>query len=108
VGVLAMNISGPGCMTWHDVLIEKGFEPSVSESLIGFISWNREKGPAKLGENITKALSGYKGTVFAVDTVSINYNDRGLLFVSAEISEETAKRMFEAIMEYEQQVVYKI
>jgi hypothetical protein len=94
------------CKTWQDVLIEKGFEFSTSKSLIGFISWNDGEEFNKLGKKITQVLSGYQGKVFAKDVVSTNFNDKGLLFLDTETSEESANKIFDAIMSYEQNDVY--
>jgi hypothetical protein len=94
------------CKTWKDVLIEKNFEFSISESLIGFISWNKGEEFSKLGKKITEILSAYQGRVFVKDVVSTNFNDKGLLFLNTEISEDGANKMFEAIMSYEQENVY--
>lgn len=101
-----MNIDNTCCKTWHDVLIEKGFDSTTSKSLIGFISWNKGEEFSKLGTEITQLLSGYEGRVFAKDVSAVNYNDKGLLFFSSDIPEEIANKIFEAIMSYEQNNVY--
>jgi hypothetical protein len=92
--------------TWHDVLIENGFEPGKVKSLIGFISWNKGDEFAYLGREITEVLSGYEGRVFVKDTVSSEYGDKALMFFSQDITGSTANRMFEVIMNYEQNHVY--
>lgn len=94
------------CDTWHDVLIENGFDSSEAKSLIGFVSWNKGEEFAHLGREITEILSDYEGRVFAKDAVSGSYGDKALLFFDKDISEETAGKMFEAIMNYEQKQVY--
>jgi hypothetical protein len=94
------------CKTWQEVLIEKGFEFSTSKALIGFISWNEGEEFNKLGKKITEVLSGYQGRVIVKDVVSTNFNDKGLLFLNAEISEESATKIFDTIMSYEQNNVY--
>jgi hypothetical protein len=94
------------CKTWQDVLVDEGFEDSISKSLIGFIAWNKGEEFTKLGKKVTKVLSGYQGRVLVKDVVSTNFNDKGLLFLNAEITEEVANKMFGAIMSYEQNNVY--
>ncbi|WP_097028288.1 hypothetical protein [Clostridium peptidivorans] len=94
------------CNTWHDVLIEKGFDSSEARSLIGFISWNKGDEFVHLGKEITEILAGHEGKVFAKDAVSSSYGDKALLFFDKDIPEETASKMFEAIMNYEQKEVY--
>lgn len=94
------------CNTWHDVLIESGFDSSDARSLIGFISWNKGEEFAHLGREITEVLSDHEGKVFAKDAVSSSYGDKALLFFDKDISEETANKMFEAIMKYEQKQIY--
>ncbi|MEQ8196714.1 MAG: hypothetical protein ABRQ27_01665 [Clostridiaceae bacterium] len=94
------------CKTWHDVLIEKGFDSSSSRSLIGFLSWNRGEEFRNIGKEITEIFSGYEGKVFARDVVSSKYNDKGILFFNDEISQDIANEMFDAIMSYEQNEVY--
>lgn len=94
------------CDTWHDVLIENGFDSSTAKSLIGFVSWNKGDEFVHLGREITELLSDHEGKVFAKDAVSSSYGDKALLFFSRDISEETANKMFEVIMNYEQNEVY--
>ena len=101
-----MDLCNIECKTWQDVLIEKNFEFSTSKSLIGFISWNEGENFNKLGKKITEVLSGHQGKVFVADVVSTNFNDKGLLFLNTETSEETANKIFDAIMSYEQNNVY--
>lgn len=102
-----LDLCNTKCKTWQDVLIEKNFESSTSKSLIGFISWNKGEEFNKLGEKITEVLSGYQGKIFAKDVVSTNFNDKGLLFLNTEISKESANKIFDTIMSYEQNNVYK-
>ena len=101
-----MDLQNANCKTWQNVLIEKGFDVATAKTLIGFLSWNRDEEFSKLGKEITEILSGYKGSIFAKDVVSTNFNDKGILFFSSDISQETANRIFEAIMGYEQNDVY--
>lgn len=101
-----MDLYNTKCKTWQEVLIEKGFESSISKSLIGFISWNRGEEFNKLGKKITEVLSEHQGKVVVKDVVSANFNDKGLLFLNAEVAEEAANKMFEVIMGYEQDNVY--
>jgi hypothetical protein len=104
--VFVLDLCNTTCKTWQDVLIEKDFESSISESLIGFISWNKGEEFSKLGKKITEVLSTYQGRVFVKDVASANFNDRGLLFLNTEIPEDAANKMFDAIMSYEQNNVY--
>ena len=101
-----MNLHNTDCKTWQDVLLEKGFDYSTAKALVGFLSWNRGEEFSKLGNEITEMLSGYEGKVFAKDVVSLNYNDKGILFFNTDISEEIANKIFEEIMSYEQDDVY--
>lgn len=103
-----MNIADIKNSTWHDVLIKSGFEPSTSKSLIGFISWNKGDEFPKLGTEITEVLSDYEGRIFAKDAVSRVYGDKALLFFEKDIPQETAGKMFDAIMDYEQNEVYRL
>ncbi len=103
---MVLSLDNICCKTWQDVLIEKGFDSSTAKALIGFISWNKGEEFFKLGTEITQLLSGYEGKVFAKDVTAINYNDKGLLFFSTDISQEIANKIFEAIMSYEQNNVY--
>lgn len=93
-------------ITWQDVLIRKGFDPSISKAFIGFISWNRGEEFTKLGREITQVLSDHEGKVFAKDAVSRKYNDKGLLFFSTDLSEDIANEIFDSIMDCEQKEVY--
>jgi hypothetical protein len=101
-----LDLYNTKCKTWQEVLIEKGFEPSISKALIGFISWNRGEEFNKLGKKITEVLSEHQGKVVVKDVVSANFNDKGLLFLNAETTEEAANKIFEVIMGYEQDNVY--
>jgi hypothetical protein len=101
-----MTNSELSCDTWHDVLIKNGFDSREARSLIGFVSWNKGEEFAYLGREITEVLSDYEGKVFAKDAVSSTYGDKALLFFNQDLSEETASRMFEVIMNYEQNEVY--
>lgn len=94
------------CDTWHDVLMQNGFDASSAKSLIGFVSWNKGDEFPHLGREITEILSGYEGKVFAKDAVSSIYGDKALLFLNKDTSEETANKMFDVIMNYEQNKVY--
>lgn len=94
-------------LTWHDVLRKKGFDDSTSESLIGFISWEKDNIYPNLGKEITDVLTDYRGKVIAKDVLSNKYGDQGILFLNANLPEKTIKNMFEAIMEYEHEDVYK-
>jgi hypothetical protein len=96
------------CLTWCDVLEKKGFEPSVSKSFIGFVSWNEDDRDLSLGEKISEVLKEHKGRVFPRDVKSTNYNDNGLLFFNNEISDEIARDIFDTIMEHEQEEVYNM
>jgi hypothetical protein len=96
------------CLTWKDVLINKGFDASVYESFIGFVSWNKGEEVFHLGEKISKALEGYEGKVIAKDSRGTRYNDSGLLFFNEEISDEIVADVFNCIMNYEQEEVYNI
>jgi hypothetical protein len=96
------------CITWRDVLVNKGFEPSIYESFIGFVTWNKDDQISQLGEKISKALEGHEGKVVAKDAQAKKYNDSGLLFFNEEISEEIVSDIFNAIMEYEQEKVYNM
>lgn len=103
---MLLNTYNIKCKTWHDVLLEKGFNSSNSTPLIGFISWNKGEEFTKIGREITEVLSGYEGRLFVKDVVSINYNDKGLMFFSSEIPDDVSNKMFDAIMSYEQNNVY--
>lgn len=102
-----MKDENQNCTTWRDVLTDHGIDAATSKSLIGFLSWNRDEPAPLLGKDITTVLSSHRGNVIVKDVGSMNYNDRGLLFVERDISEETANRMFDIIMKYEQKDVYK-
>ena len=101
-----MDLCDIKCKTWKEILVDEGFEDSISKSLIGFIAWNKGEEFTKLGKKVTQVLSGYQGRVLVKDVVSTNFNDKGLLFLNAEIPEEVANKMFGAIMSYEQNNVY--
>lgn len=94
------------CKTWQDVLDEKGFDPAISKSLIGFISWNKGEKFTKLGKELTELLSDHEGRVFFKDVSSSKYNDTGLVLFNTDISEDIANKVFDAIMSYEQNDVY--
>lgn len=94
------------CDTWHDILIKNGLDYSTTKSFIGFVSWNKGDEFVHLGREITEILFGYEGRVFAKDAVSSIYGDKALLFFDQDVSEETAGRIFEIIMNYEQNEVY--
>ncbi|WP_139264281.1 hypothetical protein [Clostridium magnum] len=94
------------CKTWQDVLIEKGFDPVLSKSFIGFISWNKGEKFTKLGKELTELLLDHRGSVFIKDVSSSKYNDTGLVLFNTDISEDVADEVFEAIMDYEQNNVY--
>lgn len=93
--------------TWQDVLVEKGIDEVAANSLIGFVSWNRDEPSPLIGKDITDILMDSRGNVIAKDVGSKSYNDRGLLFVNKELDSETANEIFDVIMEYEQEKVYK-
>lgn len=101
-----MSICDIKCKTWHDVLIEKGFDPSTAKSLIGFVSWNKGEEFNHLGREITEIYAGYEGKVLAKDVISCKFNDKGILFFNKEVSESVANKIFDAIMGYEQNNVY--
>lgn len=105
-GGLIMNADNMKNTTWHDVLIKNGFDSSSSKSLIGFISWNKGDEFPKLGTEITEVLSDYEGRVFAKDAINKVYGDKALLFFDRDISQDTANKMFDVIMGYEQNEVY--
>lgn len=96
------------CLTWKDVLINKGFETSICEAFIGFISWNKDEEIFHLGEKISNALEGYEGKVVAKDVKATKYNDKGLLFFNGGVSDEILIDVFNSIMEYEQEEVYNM
>jgi hypothetical protein len=52
-------------------------------------------------------LKDSHGNVIVQDVGSKSYNDRGLLFINKEIDSETANEIFNIIMGYEQEKVYK-
>lgn len=94
------------CITWHEVLINKGINPEMSKSLIGFTSWNQNEIPNKLGKHITDILQEYSGKVIVKDVVGTRYNDIGLLFLSNDIPQDVSTTVFDIIMNYEQEEVY--
>lgn len=94
------------CKTWQDVLTEKGFDSTISKSLIGFISWNKGEKFTKLGKELTELLSDHEGRVFFKDVLSNKFNDTGLVLFNTDISEDVANEVFDAIMSYEQNNVY--
>ena len=93
--------------TWQDVLVEQGIGESTAKSMIGFISWNRDEPSPLIGKDITDILKDGHENVIVKDVGSKSYNDRGLLFINNEIDSETANEIFDIIMEYEQEKVYK-
>jgi hypothetical protein len=94
------------CLTWHEVLMKKGISPEIAKSLIGFTTWNQNEVPDKLGKHITDILKEYRGKVIAKDVVGTDYNDLGLLFLNNDIPEDMATKVFDTIMNYEQEEVY--
>ena len=96
------------CLTWHEILIKKGINPEMSKSLIGFTSWNQNEIPDKLGKHITDILKEHSGKVVVKDVVGTRYNDIGLLFFKNNIPEDVATKVFDIIMNYEQEEVYDI
>ena len=96
----------PLCLTWHEVLVNKGIDPEMAKSLIGFTSWNQNEIHDKLGKHITDILKEYSGKVIAKDVIGTRYNDIGLLFLSKDIPEDVATEVFDTIMNYEQEEVY--
>lgn len=98
-----MNISN---ITWKDVLVNKGFNKSTADSLIGFISWKEDEIFSKLGQEINDVLNGYEGKVVAKDVISDKHNDKGLLFVNNDLSQEVANSIFNTILDFEHNVVY--
>ena len=96
------------CLTWHEVLIEKGINPEISKSLIGFTSWNQKELPDKLGKHITDILQEYSGNVIVKDVIGTKYNDIGLLFLNNDMLQDVATNVFDTIMKYEQEHVYDI
>lgn len=96
------------CLTWHEVLIEKGINPEIANSLIGFTSWNQVEFPDKLGKHITAILKEYSGNVIVKDVIGTKYNDIGLLFLNNDMPQDIATNVFDIIMKYEQEEVYEI
>jgi hypothetical protein len=94
------------CITWHEVLMKKGISPEIAKSLIGFTTWNQNEIPDKLGKHITDILQEHSGKVIAKDVVGTDYNDLGLLFLNNDIPEDMATKVFDTIMNYEQEEVY--
>lgn len=101
-----MTVCNTNCKTWQDVLIEKGFDPILAKSLIGFISWNKGEKFTKLGRELTEILTDYQGRVFIKDVSSKEYNDTGLVLFDTDIPEDIANKVFDSIMSYEQNNVY--
>ena len=96
------------CLTWHEVLIEKGINQEISKSFIGFTSWIQKELPDKLGKHITDILQEYSGKVIVKDVIGTKYNDTGLLFLRNDMPQDVATEVFDAIMKYEQEEVYDI
>jgi len=92
--------------TWGEVLISKGMDKKVADSLIGFISWNKGEPLSSIGKEINDVLNGYQGKIVAKDVVCSKYNDDGLLLFKEIISDEMANSIFETIMFFEQEEVY--
>lgn len=101
-----MSVKNLTCLTWKDILSEKGFEDSIVNSFIGFISWDKEKIYSKLGEEINDVLAGYEGKIIAMDVACSKYNSIGILFFKMIISEKNANNIFETILKYEHNEVY--
>jgi len=95
-------------LTWHEVLSKKGFDSSVSQSLIGFIAWEKNNIFSKMGQEINDALLGYEGKVVAKDVINTKYNNTGILFVSNDMSDKTASKVFDTILTYENEEVYDL
>lgn len=95
-------------LTWRELLINKGVNPNLSNSLIGFISWNEGENYNNLGKEINDVLNGYEGKIFAKDVVSDKHLDKGILFMNSDISEDDAKNVFEVIMDYEEDEYYDL
>jgi hypothetical protein len=94
-------------ITWQDVLSDHGIDKAISKSLIGFVSWNKDEAAPPLGKDITNVLSDSNGKAIAKDVGATQYNDRGLLFFDRDVPDEVANNIFDIIMEYEQEKVYK-
>lgn len=94
------------CVTWKDVLKDKGFDEFLVESFIGFISWDEGEIFSKLGKEINDVLYGYEGKTLAYDVICPKYESIGILFFKNSISEENASKIFDAILEYEHNDVY--
>lgn len=101
-----MSINNSTCLTWKDILSEKGFEDSIVNSFIGFITWDKEKIFSKLGKEINDVLAGYEGKIIAMDVVCKKYNSIGILFFKMNISQKDANSIYETILKYEHNEVY--
>jgi len=94
-------------ITWHEVLKNKGFDSKVSKSVIGFIAWEKDNMFQKIGKEINDVLLGYEGKIIAKDVLSNKFNNIGVLFVSDDISQDTSDKIFQAILDYEHEEVYR-
>jgi hypothetical protein len=103
-----MAITDILCLTYKDVLSNKGFKDDITANFIGFISWEKGETFPKLGKEINDTMSGYTGKFFANDVISSKYNFIGILFFKKEISDEMANEIFETIIEYEHCEVYSV
>jgi len=95
-------------ITWHDLLIQKGIDPSSAMALISFVSWNQNTDYPNLGDKITNILSTNSCSLFVKDAISSKYGDRGLIFLNKDLADDTVSNMFNIIMDYEQEDVYKV
>ncbi|MFZ5969895.1 MAG: hypothetical protein ACOYVK_22265 [Bacillota bacterium] len=95
-------------MTWHDLLIQKGIDPSSAKALISFISWNQNTEYPHLGERITNILASNAGSIFVKDAARRKHGDRGLLFLDRDLPDDVASDMFNIIIDYEEEEMYKM
>lgn len=93
-------------ITWQEVLTVGGMDADTASRLIGFVSWNKDEMAPLLGQDITNILSQSGGKAVVKDVSTSAYNDRGLLFLEEDVPDDSAHRMFDIIMDYEQQEVY--
>ena len=93
-------------LTWQEVLINKGYSQSLAKSFIGFIAWEEGKNFSKLGKEITDVTTGYEGRILAKDVNNKEHNSKGILFLSNDISDKIADKVFEVILDYEHKEVY--
>jgi hypothetical protein len=101
-----MNISDLLNDTWHEVLIRNGIDAYTARNFIGFVAWNKGDEFPKLGREITEVVSDSKGRIYVKDAISSRYGDKALLFFSIDVAESTSNKIFDIIMEYEQNEVY--